>query len=683
MNSPEGYKFLDRNIDINEFLNYLAIQIYTINKDWPGNNYKYWKSTKPGSKWRWIVTDLDFGFGLRHSPLDSTLYYVTEPAGPFWPNPPWSTLLIRKVFENPVTRDMFIQKMQVVINNVFSDERVNAKIDSIKNLLAPEMPYHWQKYGGNEQEWNKHIDLMRNFNKIRRVFMSRHLKQFFNLDENRTEFIIKNSDKEKARYFVDQVQVTDTLPVEYAADTPVEIEARPVPGYEFVEWNIENYEIKKTSVFPRVSNWKYFDKNPINLPVGWYNSNFDDSTWPEAYAEFGYGDNDENTVLSFGGNVSNKYLTAAFRKKIYLNDLTAGMKYKGEILFDDGAVVYVNGKEVLRIGMPQGTISYNTTASFDKEDDNYYHAFAIPSEFLKIGENVIAVEVHQFNIKNTDLSFDLAMFYEQKEFLETSTSASAKILGKYDKCMELTAYFKDAKPIKHLYFNEVAASNKTYPDNRGDYDDWIEIYNAGIENVNLSRINMEIKGKKNITWNLGSQEEMLLRPGSFAVFWADDEIVQGPTHLPFKLSGEGEVIKLVQPVGSSKNILDSIRLTSKDPGFTLGRFPDGNSNWVYMSAITPGLRNVYQSNSTQVVDMADDLLVYPNPASEYVYIQIENDNFKEYQVDLIGNDGRVIKSLKSSNPQEKIDISGLNDGLYLLKVSNGNNQIFKKIILMK
>jgi hypothetical protein len=275
------------------------------------------------------------------------------------------------------------------------------------------------------------------------------------------------------------------------------------------------------------------------------------------------------------------------------------------------------------------------------------------------------------------------MFYEQKEFLETSTSASAKILGKYDKCMELTAYFKDAKPIKHLYFNEVAASNKTYPDNRGDYDDWIEIYNAGIENVNLSRINMEIKGKKNITWNLGSQEEMLLRPGSFAVFWADDEIVQGPTHLPFKLSGEGEVIKLVQPVGSSKNILDSIRLTSKDPGFTLGRFPDGNSNWVYMSAITPGLRNVYQSNSTQVVDMADDLLVYPNPASEYVYIQIENDNFKEYQVDLIGNDGRVIKSLKSSNPQEKIDISGLNDGLYLLKVSNGNNQIFKKIILMK
>jgi hypothetical protein len=76
-------------------------------------------------------------------------------------------------------------------------------------------------------------------------------------------------------------------------------------------------------------------------------------------------------------------------------------------------------------------------------------------------------------------------------------------------------------------------------------------------------------------------------------------------------------------------------------------------------------------------------LVYPNPASEYVYIQIENDNFKEYQVDLIGNDGRVIKSLKSSNPQEKIDISGLNDGLYLLKVSNGNNQIFKKIILMK
>ena len=64
ISQPANYQYLKDNVDVDEFINYQIAQIYSSNTDWPGNNLKYWKPKREGGKWRWILFDMDFGFGL-------------------------------------------------------------------------------------------------------------------------------------------------------------------------------------------------------------------------------------------------------------------------------------------------------------------------------------------------------------------------------------------------------------------------------------------------------------------------------------------------------------------------------------------------------------------------------------------------------------------------------------------
>ena len=93
------------------------------------------------------------------------------------------------------------------------------------------------------------------------------------------------------------------------------------------------------------STWKYLDDGS-NQEASWYLLNYDDTSWSEGVSEFGYGDNDESTVVSFGSDASNKHITTYFRKSFNIenpdvyNDLTL------EAIRDDGIAVYLNGNKV-------------------------------------------------------------------------------------------------------------------------------------------------------------------------------------------------------------------------------------------------------------------------------------------------------------------------------------------------
>jgi len=84
---------------------------------------------------------------------------------------------------------------------------------------------------------------------------------------------------------------------------------------------------------------------------------------------------------------------------------------EGALQRDDGAVVYLNRREVTRSNMPQGKIGYTTFASTTAGggDEKAFHSFAIDPALLVPGKNVIAVEVHQANRTSSDISFDFAL----------------------------------------------------------------------------------------------------------------------------------------------------------------------------------------------------------------------------------------------------------------------------------
>ena len=167
------------------------------------------------------------------------------------------------------------------------------------------------------------------------------------------------------------------------------------------------------SVVSAGSIWRYHDSG-IDLGTAWRSPNYNDSSWSQGDAQLGYGDGDEATVVSFGGNDSDKHPTTYFRRQF---TAPAGdiVSVKLRVVRDDGIVVYLNGSEIARDNLPGGTISYGTTASTFVADENEsaFFEFDVPLTALLPGAtNTLAVEVHQYagtqggSVSSSDLSFD-------------------------------------------------------------------------------------------------------------------------------------------------------------------------------------------------------------------------------------------------------------------------------------
>ena len=158
------------------------------------------------------------------------------------------------------------------------------------------------------------------------------------------------------------------------------------------------------------SEWRYLD-NGSNQGTKWHARLFDDSKWSAGPAQLGYGNNGEKTELSYGGNSSNKHVTTYFRHSFEVTTPTGVISLEASLVRDDGAVVYLNGKEILRSNMPEGNIRYNTFAplTVGGEEESAFQPFTVDPVLLVEGKNVIAVEVHQTNRTSSDISFDLEL----------------------------------------------------------------------------------------------------------------------------------------------------------------------------------------------------------------------------------------------------------------------------------
>src|SRR6185503_10753419 len=102
--------------------------------------------------------------------------------------------------------------------------------------------------------------------------------------------------------------------------------------------------LSQVSIVPTGSDWRYFDRG--SEPPGWKALDFDDRGWSNGVAQLGYGDGDEATTLSYGGNATNKFISYYFRHKFNLPDPSAFNNLLVRLWRDDGAVVYLNEVEV-------------------------------------------------------------------------------------------------------------------------------------------------------------------------------------------------------------------------------------------------------------------------------------------------------------------------------------------------
>ena len=184
-----------------------------------------------------------------------------------------------------------------------------------------------------------------------------------------------------------------------------------------MEWRVAEYQpnvIQRDDepLIAAKSVWKY-DDGGMDRGSAWRDPAYDDTLWASGPGELGYGETGQGTTLSWGPNSLDRYPTYYFRKKITLSEPGRFTGFRLGVRRDDGAVVFINGVEVFRTGMPvaPAVIGYTTRASSDQSGANEttYFSSVLPLSALVAGENTIAVEVHQFSASNTDLRFDLTL----------------------------------------------------------------------------------------------------------------------------------------------------------------------------------------------------------------------------------------------------------------------------------
>lgn len=162
--------------------------------------------------------------------------------------------------------------------------------------------------------------------------------------------------------------------------------------------------------------WKYHNLG-TDLAAEWKTPSYNDKAWASGTATLG---EDDIIATRIGiGAAGSRYPTVYFRKAVTISGARTVTDALISLKYDDGAVVYINGTEAFRAGMPTGTITYSTWANISHEAAAF-EDFRIDPALFHEGENIISVEVHNQNAQSSDLQFDMSLAISKVPNLATA-----------------------------------------------------------------------------------------------------------------------------------------------------------------------------------------------------------------------------------------------------------------------
>lgn len=143
-----------------------------------------------------------------------------------------------------------------------------------------------------------------------------------------------------------------------------------------------------------------------------------------------------------------------------------------------------------------------------------------------------------------------------------------------------------------VVINEYSASNlNTIQDNYLEYEDWIELYNAGLYTVNIGGYYLSDRLDAPMKWQF--PEGVTISPGGFLKVWASgrDEAFDGNYHASFRLTQTRETPDWIVLSDDEGNRLDSLQLETTQMDHSRGRTINGESQWGVFTSPTPGYSN--------------------------------------------------------------------------------------------
>ncbi|MEM9820157.1 MAG: lamin tail domain-containing protein [Bacteroidota bacterium] len=216
-----------------------------------------------------------------------------------------------------------------------------------------------------------------------------------------------------------------------------------------------------------------------------------------------------------------------------------------------------------------------------------------------------------------------------------------------------------------LVINEFMASNNSvYADEWGEFDDWIEIYNADNQSIFLGNLFLSDDPDNRSKWQMPPKT---ISPGQQMILWADDSPNQGQDHCNFKLKASGEYIGIYSSLETGLSVIDSLSYGEQVSDLSQGRLPNGSGPIQDLAIPSPGMNNE-TATSLKTVDGILNHRISPNPFQSSIALYFEIKNSTTACLNIRNAIGQLVQQKCFSDPTNQIEFEwdGRNQSGHLL-----------------
>lgn len=605
--NDQVYEQICEMVDIDEYINSMAVELYLGNWDWPQNNVKCFKSTLDGGRWHNVLFDLDGSFNLNPSDIFTTFenkkIYTFDQMYGVSPSRITAEIEFVTIFLNMLNnakfRKQFIDSFCLVAGSVFSPDRCREIVNDICSRVANmQNTYNWGS------PWNSGNDVISKLS-TRQSGAINALKNYnrFKVSAVNPQSVKLQTDLNGAHISVNGLPVpTDKFDGQLFK--PVVLNAEAPEGYRFAGW--KKATTVNTTVLPLKSTWRYYDRGSLDN-TGWQSATYNDASWSSGAAPLGYfvgGSRDYQTTIGYGSNVNNKYPTYYFRTSVNLDKAPgASDAFTMNYIVDDGFIVYVNGTEAARYNMPSGNVSYSTFSSSYAEGNPDSGSVILSASLFKHGQNVIAVEVHNNSATSTDIYWECELLrnsYDGSTVVCESAEYTLPTYGSHDlvACFEPIPENERTGTAAHpVVINEISAKNDCYANEFFKRNDWLELYNTTSQPIDITGMYLsdDLKKPHKYQFKRTANEDLIIPAHGYKVVWCDKLDAESQIHVSFKLGNDDESPIILTAADDSW--ADTLIYCAHTSAQTVGRYPDASDNLYVFDRATIGAPNAMTTST--------------------------------------------------------------------------------------
>ncbi|MCF8374222.1 MAG: CotH kinase family protein [Bacteroidales bacterium] len=170
MSIPANYAAVDSQYNCLSLIDYVVLNSYVVCSDWLNWNTAWWRGLKPSGeakKWRYVLWDEDATFGhyINYTGVPNTTP-AADPCNPEALGDPGNQghiPVLNALMANPTFYQLYVSRFVDLSNTVFSCDYMQHLLDSLIDLIEPEMPKQIVKWGGTMAQWQANVQEMKDF----------------------------------------------------------------------------------------------------------------------------------------------------------------------------------------------------------------------------------------------------------------------------------------------------------------------------------------------------------------------------------------------------------------------------------------------------------------------------------------------------------------------------------------